>query len=83
MTPLPTTIIEVGDNGERFDEFFSALPEPAKKIWKDMEEADTTYGLDYAQLDEYQKRLAPHGVTFDYGMDATVFDIKLTLNKKK
>lgn len=59
---------------DNFDEFYKVLPTKTKLLWDEFEK-DSEEGLNYEQLAGWQKVLEPHGITFEFSLDAMPYDI--------
>ena len=40
-------------------------------------QTDNENGFDYSDLNQWQEKFAPFGLTFDYGLDANPFDFEI------
>ena len=70
--------IKLKNDWSNLEDFQNHMPEELQELWEDF----TSLGddVDYIILKNWQDLFKPHGLTFDFYLDASPFDFKLYLN---
>jgi hypothetical protein len=69
--------MKLNDDFSNLEEFETRLKDKGIfNLWEQFQE-DGINGMDYKDLDKWQEKFKPFGLTFDYSLDAEPFDLKI------